>query len=256
MLSVTDTQARAGNRSQVASLAKIAVFDVGGPLLVYALLRANGVSAVISLVLSGILPAFGVLVSFARGRRLDAVGALVLLGIVIGTILGLVSGNPRLVLLEGSVPTAVFGLFCLATLRSSRPLMYRFALEFMGPDSEHGREFESLWQYREFRHVFRVITVVWGAGYLVEAAARVAIVEATSTGNALLISKIFPYVMAALLGAWTYAYGRASKRRGERMAAQAAAGAAVAVSAEPPSDPPPSDPPPSDPPPSDPPAAG
>ncbi len=35
-------------------------------------------------------------------------------GLAVGTIMGLVSGDPRLVLVEGSVPTAVFGLVCLA----------------------------------------------------------------------------------------------------------------------------------------------
>jgi hypothetical protein len=35
----------------------IAVFDLGGPLLAYALLRSAGMSAVAALVISGVLPA-------------------------------------------------------------------------------------------------------------------------------------------------------------------------------------------------------
>src|SRR5580658_5056008 len=168
-------------RSQLQSVAMIAVFDVGGPLVLYQLLRSAGHSAVISLVLSGIFPAIGVAIKFARSRRVDAIGVLVLAGIAVGTLVGLLSGNARLVLIEGSVPTAVFGVLCLASLWSSRPLMYRFAIEFMGEDSPRGREFESLWQYQEFRRVFGVITIVWGVGYLAEAGARVLIVELTST---------------------------------------------------------------------------
>lgn len=225
--------ARSGaDRSRVLSLAKIAVFDVGGPLAVYALLRSAGLSAVVSLVLSGILPASGVLLTFARNRRLDAVGALVLLGIAVGTALGLLSGSPRLVLLEGSVPTAVFGLFCLGSLASSRPLIYRFAIEFIGADSPRGREFRSLWQYEGFRHVFQVMTIVWGVTYLAEAAARVIVVEVTSTGSALAISKIMPYAVAAALVGWMWAYGQRSKRRGERIAAQAEAAHVAAAQAE------------------------
>jgi len=68
-----------------------------------------------------------------RQRHLDIVGVLVLAGIAVGTVLGLVSGNARLVLIEGSVPTAVFGMLCLGSLRSPRPLIFRFALEFMAP---------------------------------------------------------------------------------------------------------------------------
>jgi hypothetical protein len=92
----------------------------------------------------------------------DAIGILVLAGIAVGTVLGLLSGDPRLVLVEGSVPTAVFGLLCLGSLWARRPLIYRFAVEFIGPDTPKGREFESLWQYHGFRHTFRLFTEVSG----------------------------------------------------------------------------------------------
>jgi hypothetical protein len=206
--------ARDGSRLQ--SLAMIAVFDVGGPLVAYWLLRSEGLSAVTSLVLSGVFPAFGVAIKFARHRRVDAIGVLVLAGIAVGTLLGLLSGNARLVLVEGSVPTAVFGVLCLGSLWSGRPLMYRFAIEFIGASTPRGREFESMWQYREFRHLFRVMTIVWGIAYLAEAAMRVVIVELTSTGTALAISKVMPYVVAGMLVAWMVAYGNWAKRRGER----------------------------------------
>ena len=200
----------------------IAVFDIGGPLLAYNWLRSAGLSEVSALVLSGIFPAFGVAINFLQHRRLDAIGALVLAGIVAGTVLGLLSGNPRLVLLEGSVPTAVFAVLCLGSLWSSRPLIFRFALEFTGADSPQGREFESLWQqYDGFRRTFRVMTVVWGAAYVAEAAARVVIVETTSAGTALAVSKVMPYLVAGLLVAYTIAHGRWMRRRGERLAVQA-----------------------------------
>jgi hypothetical protein len=62
--------------------------------------------------------------------------------------------------------------------------MYGFAVEFIGPDTAKGREMISLWQYEGFRHIFRIITAVWGVGFLLEAARRVAIVYNTSTGRA------------------------------------------------------------------------
>jgi hypothetical protein len=164
-----------------------------------------------------------VAVTYARDRRLDAIGGLVLLGIAVGTVLGLATGSARLVLVEGSVPTAVFGFVCLGSLWSRRPLIFRFALEFMGADTPKGRDFDGRWRYQGFRHAFRVITAVWGAGYLAEAAARVVIAETVTTGTALAISKVMPYAVAAVLAAWTYAYGQRARRRGEQMAAAAAA---------------------------------
>jgi hypothetical protein len=220
---MNSTQASGRNRNRFQALAMPVVFDIAGPLVTYQLLRSAGQSAVSALVLSGVFPALGVLAGLVRHRRVDVLGILVLAGIAVGTILGLLSGNARLMLLEGSVPTAMFGLFCLASLWSSRPLIYRFALEFMGADTPKGRDFTALWRYPGFRHVFRLFTVVWGVTYLAEAVSRVVIVETTSTATALTISKVMPYAVAAALVGWMTAYGRRAKREGERLAAEAQA---------------------------------
>ena len=215
----------ARDRSRFQSLAMVAVFDIAGPLVAYSVLRSAGLSAVTALILSGAFPGLGVALAFARERRLDALGVVVLIGIVVGTVIGLVTGDARQVLLEGSVPTAVFGLVCLGSLWSRRPLIYRFALEFMGPDTPRGRDFAGLWRYQGFRRLFRVFTAVWGIAYLAEAAARVVIVETTTTATALAVSKVMPYTVAALLVGWMVAYGRRARRRGERLAAAQAAAA-------------------------------
>jgi hypothetical protein len=236
MTNSTPHTAQSRDRSRLQSAAKIIVFDVAGPLVAYSLLRSAGLSTVSALILSGVLPGVAVVGGLVRRRRLDAVGALVLTGIAVGTVLGLVSGNARLVLVEGSVPTAVFGLLCLGSLWSRwsrRPLIYRFALEFIGEDTPRGLEFESNWRYHGFRHAFRLFTVVWGVAYLAEAAARIVIVETTSTGTALAVSKVMPYVVGALLAGWMVLYGRRAKREGERLAAAAAALPAAAPAGAP-----------------------
>jgi hypothetical protein len=196
----------------------IAVFDVGGPLVAYSVLRSAGLTSVTALVVSGVFPALGVAIRFIQHHRLDVIGILVLAGIVVGAVLGLATRSPKLVLVEGSVPTAMFGLACLGSLRARRPLMLTFALEFTGPETAKGREMAGLWQYAGFRHAFRVITVVWGVGFLVEAAVRVVIVQNTSTGTALASSKAMPFLWAAILATWTAAYGTRQKRKGQPVA--------------------------------------
>lgn len=208
---------------RLRSITKIVIIDVAAPLIAYSLLRSAGMSTVTALVLSGAFPALGVAIGAIRHRRLDVVGAVVLAGILVGTVLGLISHSARLVLLEGSVPTALFGLACLGSLRMRRPLMYSFAVEFIGPDTARGREMISLWRYEGFRHVFRIITAVWGVGFLLEAALRVAIVYRTSTGTALALSKVMPYAWIGIFVAWTVAYGRYQENKGRRMTAVATA---------------------------------
>ena len=205
-------------------VAMIVIFDVAAPLAAYGLLRSAGITAVTALLLSAVFPVLGVAIGAVRNRRLDVVGALVLAGIAVGTVLGLVSHSARLLLVEGSVPTAVFGVACLGSLRARRPLMFSFALEFTGPGTAKGREMTRLWQFEGYRRVFRIITAVWGIGFLLEAALRVVIVFNTSTGTALASSKVTPFLWAAVLSAWTVAYGARHKKKGERMAAAATSG--------------------------------
>ena len=157
--------------------------------------------------------ALGVAIGVIQHRRLDVVGAVVLAGIIVGTVVGLASHNARLVLVEGSVPTAVFGIACLGSLWARRPLMFSLAREFTGPDTTRGQEMTRLWQYEGYRRIFRVITAVWGVAFLLEAALRVVIVYNTSAGTALVISKATPFLFFGILTAWTVAYGAHHKRR-------------------------------------------
>jgi intracellular septation protein A len=211
-----DTAATGG---RLRPIARIVIVDIAAPLAAYNLLRSAGLTAVTALLLSGVFPALSVTVAAIRHRRLDVLGALVLAGVVVGTVLGLVSHSTRLLLVEGSVPTAVLGAACLGSLRARRPLMFGLAREFTGPDTASGREMTRLWQYEGYRRVFRVITAVWGVAFLLEAALRVVIVYNSSTGTALAISKVTPFLFVAILSAWTVSYGAHHKKKGERMAA-------------------------------------
>jgi hypothetical protein len=194
----------------------ILVFDLGGPLLVYSLLRSDGLSAVAALILSGIPPALGIVIGAVVDRRLDIIGVVVLAGLLVGTVAGLVSNNARLYLVEGAVPSLVFALACLFSLRSAKPLIYRFAVELLGRDTPKGREVVGAWQYPGFRRAFRVITAAWGIAYLMEVGVRLVVIESTSTGIALLFSKLIPYVCAFALSLWTLGYGEHEKKKAER----------------------------------------
>jgi hypothetical protein len=62
-----------------------------------------------------------------------------------------------------------------------------------------------------------VITFGPGRRYLVEVAVRLLIVETTSTGIALVFSKLVPYGCAVPLSVWTLACGEHAKKKAERL---------------------------------------
>lgn len=196
------------------------LLDVAGPLIAYSVLRSHGASTVLALILSGILPAIGVLIDFRRQRSLDVVGAVVLGGIACGVILGLITHSGRALLLEGSVVTGVFALAALGSLRARRPLMFHFAVGSMGgPHSDAGREFDRRYATQPgFARYFRIVTLVWGVAFLLEAAVKVFVIETSSTGFALAFTRILPYSMAAILVFWMITWGRRLRRRAQDQA--------------------------------------
>jgi hypothetical protein len=207
-------------RARLQALAPIVFFDVAGPLAVYYGCRSAGLSTVISLVLSGVLPAVRVVATVLRHRRLDVIGALVLSGVVLGTVAGLASGSARLYLLDGIVPTVVLGIVCLVSLLSARPVMFRIALETMGEDSAKGRAFADMWRFAVFRRTFRVITIVWGLVFLAESAAQAIIIETSSINTAKNTSNLLPVAVLVLTFAWTRAYGERTQRHRQQPAAE------------------------------------
>jgi intracellular septation protein A len=189
------------------------IFDISGPLVTYRILHAAGASDVVALIASGVPPALGVGIAAKRHRRLDVIGALVLLGVVIGTSLGLLTDDARLVLLEGAVPTLLFSLVCLLSVLLRRPLMFVLLRAVAGTRGITAAELRELGRDSAVRNDFRVITLVWGVGFLVESLLKATVVLSSSTGLALTVSKVVAYPVAGVLLLWTGWYLRRARRR-------------------------------------------
>ena len=91
----------------------------------------------------------------------------------------------------------------------------------LGPDTPKGREVTGAWRYPAVPAGVQVITAAWGVAYLIEVAVRLVVVEITSTGIALLFSKLVPYAFAVGLSVWTLGYGEHEKKKAEQLAAAA-----------------------------------
>ena len=165
--------------------------------------RAAGVSTIMALILSGVPPALRVVGTVSGTDRVDVIGTLILSGIALGTVIGLLSGSPRLYLIDGLVPTVALGAACLFSLLSSRPLMFRLALETMGEDTQRGHEFAETWNVADFRKSFQIITIVWGLIFLAEAGLQALIIETQSINTAKQSSNLLPVAVLIATFAWT-----------------------------------------------------
>lgn len=209
-------------RSALLGLVPSLVVDVALPLVTYFVLAAQGVPDLWALVASGGWPLLSVVVSVVRRGRVDEFGIFVLAVLLASTLSSVLFDDPRLLLLKNSVFTGVLGLVFLGSLLLQRPLMFYFGRKFGTDGSAEGiARWNSFWDdLSVFRHGQRVMTVVWGLAFVVEALVRIPLVYALSVSVGVVLADVLPFVVIAGLVTWTVLY---AKRSAAASKAQAAA---------------------------------
>lgn len=186
------------------------------PFVTYQLMSRFGVPTLTALALTSLFPLGGLALAWARYRRLDGIGLVTLVVIAIGLAALLLSHDSRLFLVNVSFSTAAFGVVCLTSLGLRRPLMFYLGRQLAsGDDPVRLAEYDGLWRSPRFRHMLRVVTLVWGLAYLVEAAARALIAWTQPAEFVLIASPLLAYGVLGLLFAWTMAYAGDSVGCGE-----------------------------------------
>lgn len=213
-------------REMVIGLLITIVFDVGLSIAVFTVAKNLGASDLTAYLYSAVGPLLGMAVEFVRHRRIDIVGVVILAIIVLSVAVTLIgSDDPTVLLLKDSALTGGLGVVILVSLTPlfPRPLMYYMGRKFGTDGTAAGAAWwDSLWQYPSFRHSQRMITGVWGAGYLGEAVAKVAWVLILPFDTAYLLNQVVPLVVTVVLMAWTMWYAGRTRRAGEQRAADAA----------------------------------
>ncbi|WP_329616188.1 hypothetical protein OG244_26680 [Streptomyces brevispora] len=97
--------------------------DVAVPLVSCYVLKAAGLGTFGALAWSSVVPAVRTVWGVARERRLNALAALMVSVNVIGLLLSLVAGDPRLMLLKDSGVSSTIGLVILVSALRGRPMM-------------------------------------------------------------------------------------------------------------------------------------
>ncbi|MGO8825965.1 MAG: VC0807 family protein [Acidimicrobiales bacterium] len=187
------------------------VFGAALPIGVYFLVRPHVGTDATALVVAGGFSVAWILLQGIRRRTVDVVGAVVLLGFVVGVVSStLLGGNAYVLKVRDAFFTALFGVACIVTLFThDRPaLFYVGRYLSAGNDPDKVSAFDRLHDLPVGRHTFRVLSVVWGIGLLVEASCRLTLADVVPTGTFLAIS---PFITASVIGglfAFTALYSR------------------------------------------------
>ena len=161
------------------------LLDLAAPIVLYYGLRAVGIGIVPCLVVGAVPPASNAIAHAVRRRQIDGLGATVLTLLVLSAGVSMIVGSPRWLLAKDAGLTAVWGIWFLLSVRGPRPLTFRFTrplLEGRRVFDPHLRTWtpppqqtwDELWKHDpQFRRIWRLTTVIWATGFLLDAALRV-----------------------------------------------------------------------------------
>jgi len=177
-----------GRRASGRQVALKLALDLAAPAGLYYGLRSAGAGASLALLAGATAPGLGTAAEMITRRRSDLLGTAVLATMALTAGISLITGSPRFLLAREGLLTAAWAGWFFASLRSQRPLTYKFSRPLLeGRDmivpgtvrraavaAKRRESWEALWErLPQFRRIWRVSTVIWGAALLVDALARV-----------------------------------------------------------------------------------
>ena len=192
-----------------------ALIDGLGSYLVYFLVRRHD-TEFHALAWSMLPPALNNLWTLARKRHLDAMGMVVIAGLVAGLGLVMLGGSPRLLLVRDSYITGTIGLAFLGSLLLRRPLLFFVVRQIAAAtDPAQGTDWDTRYRESPSHMGLPLMTGVWGVALVGEALLR--------TGAALtfpipVFMAVWPFINLGLYAAisfWTFLYGRRIQDREE-----------------------------------------
>ncbi|MFE0704483.1 VC0807 family protein [Streptomyces sp. NPDC058872] len=222
--------ARSGGAAAIGWILTIGL-NVIAPVITYnTLTEDHGWSEFSALLLSSAWPVLDGAIMIAWRRKLDEFAVVTLVFLVITAVASLVGAHTaRALLVKDSGVTGLFGLLCLGTLLTPRPLMFSFGRKFATDGTPAGTAWwNGMWQFEGFRSTMRTMTLVWGVAYVAEALVRVALAYLLPTATMVALSPIMIYGVLGALAVWTAWFGKRRAAEGARRRTEAEAEAATA----------------------------
>ena len=151
------------------------VLGIAGSTALFYGLRAAGVSLYAALVVGAVVSLVPALWGLLTGHRPTGLEAFFTVLLFASLAVALLPGDPRFLLAKDALVTAGVGSWFAASLRfADRPLAYQFARPMVEGRLGWPGEWERLWdEHAWFRRMWRTSSLLWAAGTLLDAVARV-----------------------------------------------------------------------------------
>ncbi len=187
--------------------------NFAGPLLAYHLIRPHTSSSAMALALAGSVPVVYTLSILAIQRRLSPLGMIGMATFGIGAMVSWASGGNTLAMeLQDPAVTGLFGLACLGSVATRRPL-HRIILRWIGRSNPHYADVANRAQTRNSM----ISTTIIGLAFLGHAVALtiLALSESTNTFLALQQPVGLPILALGIAGLFVYGTRQQARQRGQ-----------------------------------------
>ncbi|GGP23622.1 VC0807 family protein [Silvimonas iriomotensis] len=176
-----------------------------------------------ALLASALPPVIWSAVGLIRHRRLDAMSALVVAGILLSLGAVMLGGSPSLMLMRESLITGAIGLVFLVSALLRRPLTYYLAQAALAREPGFSKaRFEQLFIDANGRVAgwMTLMALVWGGGLLAETVLRLWLVKVIPVAQFLLVAPWISYGIYGALAGWTWWYRGQLRRSGRGVVGQ------------------------------------
>ena len=214
MMTEEKTETDAGLRRLIRANVMAVVFEVVVPMALFYGLRAAGVSQWWALMAGILVAAPYVLYTAVRNRKIDLIGLVAVSVMVLSVVLGLLSDDPRtLVIREGWTAAlgGLFGAWMLVSVFVGRPAQLTLGRTIA--EVKRGAEGADAWAGRwdtdaRFRRGLRINTAAWGAVLLGSAVVHIVLVYTLPIDLIALVTNVAWFGALGLLIAWHVWYLR------------------------------------------------
>jgi hypothetical protein len=203
----------------------VTAVEVGGSIALFHLARRMGADDVVSYLIGSIAPIVGGFMVWARARKFSGASAAIFAFTALSAVIALIGSTaPKVLLYKDCAVTALIGLIFLAScVLVRKPLVFYMAQRYGTDGTQDGMAiFDTMWEVSsDFRTCMYLISYLWAALFLVQAAGTALIIRQTRYSTAYTYDQILPMAAIGLGILASIAIGRYFARRREPRGATA-----------------------------------
>ncbi len=205
----------------------VTAVEVGGSIALFHLAQGMGASDVVSYLIGSVAPVLGGFMVWAKARTFSGASAAIFSFTALSAVIALIGSHaPKVLLYKDCAVTALIGLIFLAScVLVRKPVVFYMAQRYGTDGTQDGMAiFDTMWDlYRDFRTGMYVISYLWAALFLIQAAATALIIRQTRYSTAYNYDQTLPLAATGLGIIGSIAIGRYFARKGKARGATTSA---------------------------------